>query len=152
MAKSKLLLLSALFISAATLVGCEKPFEHTVFEDDNYKVHRSAPGSRPQLCYGRERQLPECATPWKLEEKLAKNPQRALTPNALEQIKTYALNADQNTAATWRAGGIIYRLELNSPRPKPTTNTKQVCRHVNLLVKPEKSDMTWQDLSDAYCF
>lgn len=134
------------------LQGCAKPFEHTIFNDEIYGPWRSALGSTPQNCYGRHRQIPECLSPWKAEKQLQENPQSALRQGTLEQIRAYALYAQEGTSATWLANDLIYHLDLISPLPHGDDSSGEICRKVRLRVKPQRSDLAWQDLSDTFCF
>lgn len=138
------------------LSGCSKPFDHTVFSNEHYGPWKSSPGSENVPCYGREAQLAqtdddECGAQTEIARAFKKNPRAALTPYAMEQIRWYAANAQQDTSATWQAGGLIYRLSFDTPRPSAIAATK-ICREVGVKVKTSGSDAPWQDLGGEYCF
>ena len=138
-----------------TLTACGDRIEHTVYEEGTYGPRRSTLGrasavvERPENCFGLTEHMPGCRRPWKLADKIKKDPTSALTPDVLDLIKSYAANAAENTSTYWTADKIVYKLEFNSPEPK---KSKGRCRQVDVKVKAAGSKMDFQDLSREFCF
>ena len=135
---------------ATGLSACDKPFDHTVFRDENYGPWRSDLGQGNILCYGRKTQIKEdCGPHMFVVEEFRKNPEEtALTPDVISQIQSYAVMAQQDTSASFEAGGLVYKLRFESPKPKPG----DTCRDVKIRTRPIGTNVGWQDLSREICF
>ena len=142
--------LLAATIFAAGLTACAEPFDHTVFRDEHYGPWRSDLGKENILCYGRKTQIEEdCGQHLFVVEEFRKNPEEvALTPDVVSQIQSYAVMAQQETSASFEAGGLVYKLRFETPKPKPD----DTCRDVKIRVRPNGTNVGWQDLSREVCF
>lgn len=135
---------------AAGLSACAEPFEHTVFMDEHYGPWQSDLGREKILCYGRKTQVEQdCGPHMFVQSEFRKNPEAtALTPDVLAQIEDYAAIAHQGTSASFKAGGLIYKLRFETPRP----TAQKTCRNVSIRTRPSGTEIPWQDLSREVCF
>ena len=135
---------------AVSLGACSKPFHQPVFLDKNYGPWQSDLGRENILCYGRKTNLnKDCGTHMFVTDNFKTNPEKtALSPDVIEQIRLYAASAGQDTSASFKSGGLIYKLAFDTPKPKPGDD----CRSVNIRVRPSGSDVPWHHITRDVCF
>ena len=135
---------------AASLGACSKPFHQPIFLDKNYEPRPSNLGRENILCYGRKSDLNrDCGKHMFITENFKNNPEKTtFTPDVLEQIRLYAASAGQDTSASFKSGGLIYKLAFDTPKPKP----REDCRSVNIRVRPSGSDLPWHHINREFCF